>query len=116
VQNGVDAIGGEGEVRLSARLLPEERSVEVVVADNGSGISKENLAKVFTPFFTTKKMGKGTGLGLAIAYGVVKMHSGDIAVQSEEGKGTTIRIRLPLGQEERLAEEALPSAAVPGPI
>lgn len=101
VQNSIDAISGTGEVKIRARLINHGDSVEIAVVDNGCGIPKENLSKIFTPFFTTKKMGKGTGLGLAIAYGVVKMHSGDISVQSEEGKGTTVLITLPVGKEEK---------------
>jgi two-component system NtrC family sensor kinase len=100
VQNGIDAISESGEVKIRARLLPKGDSVEISVEDNGCGISRENLSKIFTPFFTTKKMGKGTGLGLAIAYGVVKMHFGDISIQSEVGKGTTVVARLPVGQQE----------------
>ncbi|MBI5115063.1 4Fe-4S binding protein [Candidatus Poribacteria bacterium] len=100
VQNGIDAIAGIGEVRIQARLLDKGNFVEISVEDNGCGIPRENLSKVFTPFFTTKKMGKGTGLGLAIAYGVVKMHSGDISIQSEAGKGTTVLVRLPVGRRE----------------
>ena len=101
VRNGIDAVRDDGEIRISARLRPSAESVEIKVSDNGCGIAKENLSKLFTPFFTTKEMGKGTGLGLAIAYGVVKMHSGDITVDSEEGKGATFAIRLPVqgGQE-----------------
>jgi signal transduction histidine kinase len=96
VNNGIDAITGTGEVHITARLNTRKDSVELEVRDNGSGIPKENLSKLFTPFFTTKEMGKGTGLGLAIAYGVVKMHSGDISVESEEGTGTTFFISFPL--------------------
>lgn len=100
VQNGIDATPEKGAVKVSARLLEKGDFVEIKVSDNGCGIPRENLSKIFTPFFTTKKMGKGTGLGLAIAYGVVKMHSGDISIESEEGKGTTISIKLPVGKEE----------------
>jgi two-component system NtrC family sensor kinase len=58
------------------------------------GISEENMKKLFSPFFTTKPIGKGTGLGLAIIYGIVKMHRGQISVQSQEGQGTTFTITL----------------------
>ena len=103
VDNGIDATNlrsvpaDGGAIRLSARLCPPGQSVQINVSDNGCGIPKENLSKLFTPFFTTKEMGKGTGLGLAIAFGVVKMHSGDITVESREHEGTTFSVRLPLG-------------------
>jgi signal transduction histidine kinase len=73
------------------------------VKDSGVGISEENMRKIFTPFFTTKPIGKGTGLGLAITYGIVKMHRGQISVESEVGQGTTfiisLRTSLPLRME-----------------
>ncbi len=97
IDNGIDAINGRGEVFISAHLTSQHDSVDIVVKDSGSGIPPENLSRLFTPFFTTKEMGKGTGLGLAIAYGIVKMHSGDIRVESEEGKGTIFSICLPIG-------------------
>jgi len=99
VDNAIDAASGGGQVRISARLDDGDGSAVVDVWDNGCGIPAENLSKLFTPFFTTKEMGKGTGLGLAIAYGVVKMHSGDITVQSKEGEGTTFSVSLPLEAE-----------------
>jgi signal transduction histidine kinase/NAD-dependent dihydropyrimidine dehydrogenase PreA subunit len=100
IDNSIDAITNGGEVRIDAHLAKQGDEVEIKVTDNGCGIPKENLAEVFTPFFTTKELGKGTGLGLAIAYGVVKMHSGDISVDSAVGKGTTFYINLPVGQAE----------------
>jgi signal transduction histidine kinase len=100
VQNGIDAIAESGEVTVRAHLCPEGDTVEINVSDTGCGIAREDIPKLFTPFFTTKELGQGTGLGLAIAYGVVKMHYGDIAVESEEGKGTTFTIRLPLGRKD----------------
>jgi signal transduction histidine kinase/NAD-dependent dihydropyrimidine dehydrogenase PreA subunit len=100
VGNGIDAIVGKaGEVRIRAHQRPGDTNVIIEVMDTGVGIPEENLSKLFTPFFTTKEMGKGTGLGLAIAYGIVKMHSGDISAQSEEGKGTTFTISLPVETE-----------------
>ncbi|MBM4040410.1 MAG: histidine kinase [Planctomycetes bacterium] len=106
VHNGIDAILGRGQVTVGARLCNGGRSVEVRVADTGCGIPEENLSRVFTPFFTTKEMGQGTGLGLAICYGVVKMHSGDITVESHVGKGTTFTITLPIGGTEAAADAA----------
>jgi signal transduction histidine kinase len=67
----------------------------------------ENLSKLFTPFFTTKPIGKGTGLGLAIVYGIVKMHRGQVQVQSQPGEGTTFTITLPV----RLVAETPPASA-----
>jgi len=100
VENAVDACPRGGEATVSARLSKDGAAVEFKVRDNGCGIPQEHLSRLFTPFFTTKEQGKGTGLGLAIVYGVVKMHSGDISVDSAIGKGTTFCISLPLGQEE----------------
>lgn len=68
----------------------------LTVADTGNGIPKENLSRLFTPFFTTKQIGKGTGLGLPIAYGIVKMHRGTIDVKSEVGAGTTFTVTIPI--------------------
>ncbi len=83
-------------ISLSCEDLGE--SIKVFIADSGEGIKKENYGKLFTPFFTTKEAGRGTGLGLAIAYGIIKMHKGDINFVSEEGKGTEFFIRLPKKQ------------------
>ncbi len=65
----------------------------------GSGISQENLAKIFDPFFTTKEPGKGTGLGLAVCLGLVESMGGTINVESEEGKGTVVMVRIPRQEE-----------------
>jgi signal transduction histidine kinase len=97
VQNGVDAIDGSGTVGVRARQKAQGRAVEILVQDDGAGIDPEDIDRVFTPFFTTKRAGRGTGLGLALAYGVAKMHSGDISVQSEPGHGTTFSLELPVG-------------------
>ena len=71
-------------------------NIEIKVKDNGSGISEENLEKIFQPFFTTKPTGKGTGLGLSLAYDIItKGHGGVLAVSSEEGVGTAFSITLP---------------------
>ncbi|UCF99821.1 MAG: 4Fe-4S binding protein [Spirochaetaceae bacterium] len=96
VQNGLDAIDGTGKIVISARKPEDQDCLEIQVRDTGRGIPPEVLSEIFTPFFTTKQLGKGTGMGLSIVYGVVKMHSGEISVDSDVGKGTTFTIRLPL--------------------
>jgi signal transduction histidine kinase len=75
--------------------------VQASFADDGPGISKENLGHIFDPFFTTKEVGKGTGLGLSICHGIVAAHGGQIYAESELGKGATFIVELPLSQEEQ---------------
>ena len=60
--------------------------VEIAVKDNGNGISKNVIDKIFQPFFTTKPTGEGTGLGLSLAYDIIKAHGGEIKVETEEGE------------------------------
>ncbi len=73
--------------------------VNLIIQDNGCGISEDNLKKVFDPFFTTKKEGQGSGLGLSITYGLVKKLHGNIKVESETGQGTTFVVTLPVTVE-----------------
>ncbi len=75
--------------------------VYCLIEDNGNGISKDNISKIFNPFFTTKPVGKGTGLGLSISYDIiVNKHKGDIKVESKLGVGTKFIIKLPINSEE----------------
>jgi two-component system NtrC family sensor kinase len=97
--NAMDAIleqrgtsGGKLMVNTGAK---ENKTVEIVIKDNGCGISPENLNKIFSPFFTTKSVGKGTGLGLSVCYGIVDNMHGTLEVSSEVGVGTTFSIHLP---------------------
>jgi len=93
-----DGSNGKGTITVSTR--EDDGCVEVRIADTGAGIKEEHRCKVFDPFFTTKEVGKGTGQGLAIAHDVVvKKHGGTIGLETEEGKGTTFVIRLPIGAE-----------------
>jgi iron only hydrogenase large subunit-like protein/nitrogen-specific signal transduction histidine kinase len=99
LKNAVEAMPPEGG-RIHIRALDSADEFTVYISDTGSGISKENMGKLFTPFFTTKAIGKGTGLGLPIIYGIVKMHKGSITVKSnadpQKGPtGTTFTITVP---------------------
>lgn len=82
--------------KLIVRTLQDVNSITVEIADNGTGMSAETLSKLFTPFFTTKDVGKGTGLGLHVCDGIIKRHGGKIAVNSQLGKGTTFSVSLPI--------------------
>ncbi|RPD99160.1 sensor histidine kinase, partial [Aureibaculum marinum] len=70
-------------------------TVVIKIKDNGSGIPKKIIDKIFQPFFTTKASGQGTGLGLSMSYDIVKSHGGDLNVESKEGEGTTFTISIP---------------------
>jgi signal transduction histidine kinase len=83
----------EPSVMLSTKNLKD--SIEIRISDNGNGIPKEILEKIFQPFFTTKPSGKGTGLGLSLSYDIVKAHGGQLQVDTQEGAGTTFIIKLP---------------------
>ena len=102
--------GGILEVRLEKETLnshsisgfdnlPPGHYCKIVVADNGQGIAKSIMNRIFDPYFTTKESGKGTGMGLAVVHGIVKNHKGDIRVYSKESKGTEFHIYLPLAEE-----------------
>jgi two-component system NtrC family sensor kinase len=95
MSNAVEAMSPGGTLTLRTRTGPPGM-VTAEVEDNGEGISPDNLNKLFTPFFTTKPVGKGTGLGLAITYGIIKMHRGQINVQSQLRRGTCFTISLPV--------------------
>ena len=79
-----------------SRDVTDFLAVEVSVADNGCGIPKEQLKKVYDPFFTTKPPGRGTGLGLAVVRRLVENHHGCITARSKEGEGTTFCVYLPV--------------------
>ena len=70
--------------------------VHLFVTDNGNGIPKTLLDKIFQPFFTTKPSGQGTGLGLSLSYDIIKAHDGELKVESKEGEGTEFIVRLPV--------------------
>ena len=99
ILNSIQAMPNGGTLSLSTGV--EKGQIKVEVRDTGCGIPAENMNKVFTPFFTTKKEVKGVGLGLAVSYGIVQRHRGTISVKSKEGEGTTFSLYLPLRNAEK---------------
>jgi len=92
--NAINAMPDGGTLAVSLERVKNE--ILVYIADTGQGIAKENLDKIFDPFYTTSPVGKGTGLGLSVCYSIVKQHFGSIEVDSQIGEGTTLCVRLPL--------------------
>ncbi|HEX8774652.1 MAG TPA: response regulator, partial [Pyrinomonadaceae bacterium] len=87
-----------------------EGAIEIAVSDTGMGMSEEVRSRIFDPFFTTK--GKaGLGLGLAVSYGIIRRHEGTVEAESEVGRGTTFKIRLPIATAEAKAQAAKESVA-----
>jgi PAS domain S-box-containing protein len=98
IMNAVQAMPDGGRLVISAKELSRvhlgTNTIEVLFKDTGYGVSGVNISKIFNPFFTTKK--KGTGLGLAIVHNILKIHGGDIDVESTEDEGTVCRVKIPL--------------------
>ena len=124
--NARDAMAGEGTLRIAVRRtssVPARRAhpaldgdfVEVSISDNGSGIAPADLDRIFEPFFTTKGVSQGTGLGLSQVFGFAKQSGGEIAVESEVGRGTTFRLYMPrVGQGAPADEDAGPEVDTSG--
>ncbi|MEE8414384.1 MAG: ATP-binding protein, partial [Dehalococcoidales bacterium] len=93
VKNALEAMNGDGTLTIAVQSTDEDYA-EASFTDNGSGITAENLEKIFVPLFTTKAT--GIGFGLSITKTIIERHNGTIAAQSEPGKGTTIILRLPI--------------------
>jgi len=102
IKNAIDAMPSGGTVNI--KMEDTLSDVIIVISDTGTGIREEDRAKIFEPFFTTKSIGQGTGLGLATAYGIVKMHKGQISADSNDDPakgptGTSFKIVLPRRKE-----------------
>lgn len=91
--NAINAMGGEGILKVSTSTAGRD-TIVIDVEDNGVGISEEDIQKLFTPFYTTRE--EGTGLGLSISKRIIEHHSGRITITSKAGKGTTVRVTLPV--------------------
>jgi two-component system, NtrC family, sensor kinase len=91
--NAIDAVAGHGAIRVAAEH--DATTVRIAISDDGCGMTTEQMARIFEPFYTTKEVGQGTGLGLAITHTIIDQHGGSIIVESEVGKGTTVIVSLP---------------------
>ncbi len=98
--NAIDAMPEGGELTISSGFNTEKEMVEIAVADTGRGIPKEDLRKIFDPFYSTKTEGEGLGLGLSVVYGIIDRHKGLIDVDSRLNKGTVFTISLPTADHE----------------
>lgn len=90
-----EALKDETMGLVNISILDNHKEVLIVFNDNGCGMTEKVKSKMFEPFFTTKPIGQGTGLGMSISYGIIKKHNGNIEVESQVGKGSTITIFLP---------------------
>jgi two-component system NtrC family sensor kinase len=100
--NAIDAVGKDGEISVKTTYNSKDEQIVITIADDGPGISSDQLDRVFDPFFTTKEVGMGTGLGLSISYTIVEKLGGRIMVASEVGKGTAFTIYIPVIGQEKL--------------
>jgi signal transduction histidine kinase len=99
--NAIQAIEPTQAGQIHIRSGVQGTRVWVEIEDNGKGMSELTRTKIFDPFFTTKPQGEGTGLGLSVSLGIVQRHGGTLTCKSEPGRGTTMRLTLPLNQPER---------------
>jgi PAS domain S-box-containing protein len=100
-RDAMEDVSGDKILTISSYPTEEEGRPYVTVSfkDTGVGIPKENLNKIIEPFFSTKPVGKGTGLGLSLCFGIIESHGGRIDIQSEVGKGTDVKILIPINHE-----------------
>ena len=105
--NASQAIVEKGIITIRTGENKDKDEVWLEIEDTGKGISPENLNRIFDPFFTTKPVGLGTGLGLSLSYGIIQKHKGRIEVRSEVGKGTVMRIFLPVNPSLNMVENQM---------
>ncbi|MCB1189292.1 MAG: ATP-binding protein [Leptospiraceae bacterium] len=96
LNNANQAIAENGQITITTDYTQNNNYAKITIADDGRGITKENLHRIFEPFFTTQDVGKGAGLGLSVAYQIIKEHKGEINIESAEKNGTTVCITLPV--------------------
>jgi signal transduction histidine kinase len=105
ILNAIQAMPEGGDLWIKTRR--EDKNVSIIIRDRGCGIPKENLDRIFDPFFSTKEHEQGTGLGLSVSYAIIQDHAGEIEVESKEGSGSQFMILLPVNhQEEKKAHKS----------
>ena len=107
-------ISGKGRTVASPSAAEAPETVELTVRDNGIGIDRDQLERIFDPFYTSKEIGKGTGLGLATAYGIVTSIGGTITVESEVGQGSIFRIEMPAAEPAPTRSRLPSTRSLPG--
>jgi len=108
IMNAIQAMPDGGNLTIATSVAKDIKinqflkdTVRIDIRDTGVGITKENMSKLFTPFFTTKEKGKGVGLGLPVVHGIIEQHKGKIEVDSEPEVGTTFTIYLEVMDEKK---------------
>ena len=96
VHEQMKKLGEDYQPTVSVSTKKLQDAIVIRVKDNGMGISKSLVDKIFQPFFTTKPTGEGTGLGLSLSYDIIKAHGGELKVDSKENEGATFSIQLPV--------------------
>jgi signal transduction histidine kinase/FixJ family two-component response regulator len=116
LNNSRDAMAAGGKITIRSENTDDH--VSLLISDTGDGMHQDVLDRVFEPFFTTKPKGKGTGLGLPMVQGIMHQHGGDVAIESEMGKGTTVRLIWPVyvaGEGEASYSPKVSTSSVPPP-
>ncbi len=104
ILNSIQAVSEKGKITISLNSAEykDSRALLVSIKDDGTGIDREKLPHIFDPFYTTRS--KGTGLGLSIAYNIIEMHQGTITVDSDKGKGTEVKVFIPIRRERDIEQ------------
>ena len=113
--NAMEATPHGGTISISGKKQPDQGKITLSISDTGSGISPEDLPKIFEPFFSTKKNGKGAGLGLSMVYGIIREHNGTIEVDSKPGKGSVFTMVLPVNADQKDANATPRMVSAPAP-
>ena len=102
--NAIDAMPHGGKMAIAGGFDEKDSMIWMTISDTGLGIDADELPRIFEPFYSTKAVGKGVGLGLSMVYGIIREHNGIVEVDSEMGKGSTFRIKLPRPMPDRRSD------------